>query len=480
MKILMVFPSSQGGYGINEATEEPPLNIAYLASAAEKDGHRTEVLDANLLNYGPDKTADVIRRKKPDLLCLSLYAFNFRTGLEIAERTKKLLPGIITIAGGAHPSALMEKTLDKTDAIDAVAVGEGEMTLLEVAKRLDKGLEPFRDVDGVIYKNGSDIVRNKPREPITDLDTLAFPAYHLLPDISSYRRRALKTPAAPILTSRGCPFNCIFCSRSVFGNRVRYRSAENVMSEINYLVERFGVRQLDVVDDNFITHKERAFSILEALCRRPYRLAINLQSGVSAPLVDEKMLKLMKKAGVYRIAFGVESGNGEILKAIKKKQKLDDVTKAIRLAKKARIRSDTFFMVGLPGETPRSMRDTIDFAKKLDPHTANFHMAVPFPGTELYDMVKKEGKLLKDTEDGIVSGYNYPDAFYEMGELKKEDVERYYKEAYRKFYFRPGKIIRTIFNIRSFAEFVWLFKTGMLVIGSLFKKKSKGRAVKNE
>ena len=473
MKILLIFPSSSAGYGINESTEQPPLGIAYLASVLEKRGFTVEVLDANFLNYSIEETVDIIKRKSPDLVCLSLFAFNFQRGLEIAKSVKGIIPEIPVIAGGAQPSALMEKTLDKFNSIDAVIFGEGESTLLEIAGRLNDNLDPFLDVDGVIYKKGPEIIKNRPREPIKNLDELPFPAFHLFPDLLLYHRRALRSPAAPIMISRGCPFECIFCAKSVFGSEVRYRSAENVISEVDYLVGRFKVKQLDIVDDNFTIRRDRAKDILELLCKKPYRLVINLQSGLSASLIDEDILKLMKKAGVYRIAFGVESGNEDVRKIIRKKEHMADIANAMRLVKKAGIRTDAFFMIGLPGDTPLTMQDTINFAKELGPHTANFHMVVPFPGTEMYNMIKEKGKFLKNTEDGIRTGYNYPDAFYEIGELKKKDIERYYKKAYIEFYFRSKKIFQTIINIKSRREFIWLLKTGIQVILSLFKRKKR-------
>lgn len=471
MKTLFVFPSSSGGHGINEYTEQPPLGIGYLAAALEEKGFSSDILDANFLNYDVKSTVSFIKEKKPGVVCLSLYAFNFEAGLAVAEAVKAAMPKTVIIAGGAHPSAVSEHTLKTTNAIDAVIIGEGELTLIEIMDRFRNDMELFSGVDGVAYTRDGSIIRNNPRAQIDDLDTVPFPAFHLYPDLSRYHRRAVASPAVPILTSRGCPFECVFCAKNVFGRKIRYRSVKNVLAEIDYLVEKFKVRQLDVVDDNFITNKNRAIDILQSLCRKPYKLAINMQSGVSAKLVDRDILKLMKKAGVYRIALGVESGNQRILDLIKKGQKLEDVVRAVDLTKKEGIRADAFFMIGLPGETHQTMQDTIDFAKRIDPHTANFHMVVPFPGTELYEMVARKGHLIKKTSGGIKTGYNYPEAYYEIGELKKDDIEKYYKKAYKEFYFRPGKIIKTVFSIRSIEEFIWLLKTGLLVIFSMFTRK---------
>lgn len=456
---------------MGEFSEEPSLGIAYLAAVMEKNGFTAEVLDANLYNYGVNKTINILKGKRLDVICLSLYAFNFNTGIVLAEEVKKLTPGTFILAGGAHPSALMERTLDKGRGIDAVVAGEGEMTLLEIVQRLKENQDPFSGVDGVLYRSGDTAVTNEPRDRIDHLDTLPFPAFHLYPDLSRYRRRTMGSPSAPILTSRGCPFGCIFCSKSVFGNKVRYRSTKNVIAEIDYLVERFNVKQIDIVDDNFIMNRERAVHILESLCEKPYCLAINLQSGVRTGLVDNNLLKIMKRAGVYRIAFGIESGNQDVLDCVKKKQKLEEVVQAVSLTKNAGIRADGFFMIGLPGDSPRTMQDTIDFSKKLNLGTAHFHMVVPFPGTELYSLIKENGRFLKATEDGITTGFNCPEAFYEIGGLKKADIERYYKKAYREFFFAPKKMIQIILSLRSIKEFVWLFKTGVFVVFSMLKKR---------
>lgn len=471
MGVLFIFPSSAGGYGINEYTEQPPLGIAYLSAILESGGFPCDVLDANLPNYDTQRVADIVDKKEPDIVCLSLYAFNFRSGLELADAIKVKRPNTIIIAGGAHPSALGGRVFAQSRSIDAVVVGEGELALLEIAQRYKNAQEPFYGVEGVVYQKEGAVINNKSRARIKDLDTLSFPAFHLLPSLSRYHRRIVVSPAAPILTSRGCPFDCIFCSKSVFGKQVFYRSVENVVAEIDYLVDRFKVRQLDIVDDNFIVNKERAIRIMELLSKKPYQLAINLQSGVSATLVDERLLKLMKEAGVYRIAFGVESGNQGILDSIKKKQSLEDILNATTLARKIGIRTDVFFIIGLPGDTPVSMQNTIDFAKKINPDTVNFHMAVPFPGTELYDLISKEGTLLRNTESGIRSGYNYPEAFYEIGWLKKQVIEQYYSKAYKEFYFRPRQLMWFLLNIKSQQEFAWLCKTGFGVLSSIFRRK---------
>lgn len=247
------------------------------------------------------------------------------------------------------------------------------------------------------------------------------------------------------------------------------RSAGNVLEEIDSLIKNYQVKQIDVLDDNFTLIRERTREIFEGIIEKGYDLAINLQNGVRADRVDRQLIKLMKKAGVFKIAFGVESGDKRVLKIIKKSLDLKAVLKATRWAKKEGITTYGFFMFGLPGDTKTSMQRTINFAKKMDPDIAHFGITIPFPGTELYEEIKRRGKFLVNVEEGLSYGFEAGKVFYTLGGLSPGDVQYYYKRAYRDFYFRPSKMVKTLFSIKSLDELKWIFMAGFSLSKNLIK-----------
>lgn len=465
--ILFVNPYPQA-IGINEATIEPPLGLAYMAAVLEKNGFKPDIVDANVLHLKTEEVLKIIFRKRPQIIGISTNVVTIQSGLELSRTLKKKNKNLVIIFGGPYPTALPEKTLRESQA-DAVVLGEGEETILEICQRL-KGSQPiFYKVDGLVYLKNGKLFWGRSRPLIKDLDSLPFPAYHCLPNLNSYKTRARQKPVASIFTSRGCPFQCVYCNRNIFGKIYRMRSAENVLREIDYLVEKYRIKQIDILDDNFTLIKERTHAIFEGIIKRNYRLAINLQNGVRADRLDQELIKKMKKAGVFKIAFGVESGDRRILRIIKKGLDLKAVLRANKWAKEEGITTYGFFMFGLPGDTKTSMQKTIDFAKKMNPDIAHFGITIPFPGTELYEQIKERGQFLIPTEEGVSYGFEAGEVFYTLDRLDLKLVAQYYKKAYLDFYFRPAKIVSTILTIKSFSELGWILNAGMALLKNLFK-----------
>lgn len=245
------------------------------------------------------------------------------------------------------------------------------------------------------------------------------------------------------------------------------RSPENVLEEIDMLVSQYGVKQLDILDDNFTLNKDRTEKILDLLIERNYDLYINLQSGVRTEGIDQNIINKMKRARVFKIPFGVESGDPAILSRIKKRLDLKRVLACTRMAKRAGIKVYGFFMIGLPGDTPKSMQKTIDFAIKMDPNIATFAVTIPFQGTPLYDLVKKEGKFLVNMDDGINEGFYANRVFYKMEGMDSNEVLAYYKKAMNSFYFRPKKVWELLTGMKSWTELQWLINTIFSVLKSL-------------
>ena len=471
MKVILINPFAHTAKGTNEATVYPPLGIAYIAALLEKNGHNCKIVDANILHIPPDDVFSLIKEEDPDMVCISINITTALVGTALAKRVKEELNKKV-ILGGVQASSVPERTLKKTKA-DAIIIGESEMTVLEFVQ---KDGDP-KGVSGLAYLDKDNkVVFTKKRALIENLDDLPWPAYHLLPPLKIYKSRSRKSPVAPLFTTRGCPYQCIFCSssskKSVFGPRFRVRSPENVVGEIEHLAKEFGVKQIDILDDNFTLDIERAEKICDLLIAKKNKVLINLQGGVRADRLTRNLIFKLKKAGVYKAGIGVESGDQEILNKAKKSLDLNNVRNAIKWFREAGILVYGFFIFGLPGENAQTMQKTIDFAIEVNPHIANFNGCLPLPGTELYDIVKREGKFTKQVIDGIETGYQGGEYSYEIGEVNQELINTYLKKAFREFYFKPSKILEmTWISMQSLGEFKWTLEAIFPVIKNIFFRK---------
>jgi radical SAM superfamily enzyme YgiQ (UPF0313 family) len=290
---------------------------------------------------------------------------------------------------------------------------------------------------------------------------LPFPARDLLPLDSYFSIGIRKKPHATMITSRGCPYNCNFCvNHSVLGKRFRYRSVENVIKEIDELVSKFHVREIDIIDDNFTLIPERAEKICDELIKRRYDLIWKLGNGIRADRINEQLIRKMKDAGCYLIAFGVESGNPEILKGINKGETLEDIKKAVRLCKKYGIETEGFFIIGNLGDNEKTIQETINFAKKLDLNIAQFQVFIPIPGSEYTKLIEKEGKVFAKSWSDY-GAFKKP--IFQHQSLTPELMERMQKKAYRDYYLRPKMILKKIMEIRSPRQFVDYAKAGLVI-----------------
>jgi len=472
---FLINPYPYYASGIQEDTIYPPVGLLYLAAVLERNGFSARVLDANVLKLSNHEVLKRIKKVKPEIVGISANVVLARAAKELAVMVKKKFPEIFIVMGGPIVSALPE---DFLAVCDTVVLHEGEETFLELVERYHcqkkrSIFSLFGSIPGIAFKSKGKIFFTKPRNFINNLDDIPFPAYHLLePDLGFYssKSRARKIPVAPILTSRGCPFNCIYCNKSIFGHIFRARTPESVFGEIEYLVTKYGIRQIDILDDNFTLNQARAEKILDLIIKTKFDLALNCQNGIRADKLTSKLIKKMKQAGIFKVGIGIESGDPRILKIIKKDLNLKDVRKAIKDFRKIGIIVHGYFMLGLPGDTEHSMQKTIDFAKNVNPQVANFAIAIPFPGAELYSLIEKKGKFLVDIRRGISSGFFGSQVFYEIDEAKKETVCLFYRKAIREFYFRPQKILDIAMSIHSFPEFAWSFRSGLSLILSILKR----------
>ena len=309
------------------------------------------------------------------------------------------------------------------------------------------------------------MVHNPNRELIQNLDSVPFPARHLFNQKKYSYPDSMLSPAMPIITSRGCPHNCTYCcTKLIFSQRVRFRSAKNVVDEIEFLIKKYGVKEVHFWDDNFTLYKKRVFEIRDELKRRKIKLHFAFPNGLRVDQVDFEILKCLKDMGVYSLAFGVESGNQTILNNVKKGTTLNQIKQAYHWAKQLRFETWGFFMLGLYGETSETIKDTIAFAKKINPDVAKFHILKPFPGTEIFNQLKNDG-LITQMDFSQYGIHTKP--VHRLPTLTEEDLLNWSKRAYKEFYLRPTKIASHILRIKSIDRLKTNTKTALNLLKSI-------------
>ena len=357
MKILFINPPSETPF----EKDDPyyPLGLLYLASILEKEGHKVLVKDyfKDSWNNVKDEIIRIVKNYSPDIVGLSCVTMNRISCFKLSRITKKINSRIKIIMGGAHTISLYEQIL-LNHPIDVIVIGEGEITTPKLIKALEKN-KSLKKVKGVAFKDNGKVRFTGFRKHILELDEIPFPKHEL------FREKIKKTKTATIITSRGCPFKCIFCSTSKYWGRCwRSRSAKNVVDEIEYLIEKFPyLEKIIFPDDTFILDNQRVINICNELLKR--KIKINWQCAGRLDRVSEEMLRKMKKAGCKLIAYGIESGSPKMLKIIKKNITQEQIIKAIELTNKVSLNYGTFFMVGNPGESWETVKETVSFNNKL-------------------------------------------------------------------------------------------------------------------
>ncbi|MBS3139317.1 radical SAM protein [Candidatus Woesearchaeota archaeon] len=443
-RVLLVIPSESiriyAKSKLKAALSEIPyISTAALGAALLQDSNAVKILD---LSVYKEKHLEVLKRTlvefSPEFVGVTFTTPLYAEALTIAEEVKKHDGKIIIIAGGVHASALPEETL-KESKFDIIVMGEGDRTIVEIANTAD-----LSKVEGICYRASTGrLLRNKPRELVKDLDELPYPAWHLY-DLNKYHASYLtsrKNPVGAIETSRGCVFGCTYCNKDIFGRRFRFKSPARVVDEMEYML-KCGFREIHIWDDNFVTNIARAKEICRLLIQRKFKAPWCLACGIRVDCVDEEFLQMAKKAGCYSVYFGVETGNEEIHKRINKGIHIPQIIKAFEMAKKTGLETIGFFMFGLPGETEKTMWETINLAKKLEPDYAKVTILVPFPSTPIYAEMEAKGQI--KTKDWSKYNFHTASRVYEHENLSWETLERYYDLFYREFYFRPSYVVQRL------------------------------------
>jgi anaerobic magnesium-protoporphyrin IX monomethyl ester cyclase len=446
LRVLLIDPKVNLPIDVRSS---PSLGLAYLAAVSEQRGDDVRVLD---MQSDDVSLRQVAAEHPPDVVGITATTVQIESAWRVARELRQLTEAPIVL-GGPHPTVLPAESVQRPE-VDIVVRSEGELTWIDLCDHLENG-QPLDELPGITYQHEGKVIHNPDGAVIQDVDTLPFPAYHLYRmDRYSNLQPTLDHvdgPSYPILSSRGCPYRCNYCSQ-ILPRGWRARSPESVVSEWRWLVKDLGAAEIGVLDDSFNIDRQRALEI----CDRIIAEGLNhvpwiMINGIRANLADETLLGRMREAGCIRTAFGVESGNQRILDTVIHKQlTLDQVREAFKAAKAVGMETIGFFIIGLPGETEETMEDTICFACELDPVVANFSMATPFPGTEMYDQVLAQGRLLVHDWDEFAFFENR--AQFETDEMPAELVERKWREAYRRFYLRPHRVMRTLLRKRTWLE----------------------------
>jgi len=381
-----------------------PVNIAYIAASLQRYQHKIKIIDLQIECKSIEELRSEIKMFNPHVVGITSMTPNFPHALKIAELVKKINKNIKTVFGGIHVTTMPKETL-QNKYVDFVVIGEGEETILELVNTIQYK-KSLKNVKGIGFKKNGKIIINSFRPYIKDLNKLQFPAYDIvnMEEYKKYKNGIL------ILTSRGCPFNCIFCaSHLTTGKKIRRRSIENVLEELKFLKNKYEVKRIAFYDDTFTLDKKYVIELCERMIEE--NLTFEWWCNTRVDTVDEELLKWMKNAGCNEVSYGFESGTQRVLDYIKKSFRIEEARKAIKMTKKIGIDIHGFFIINFQNETKKEMMNTIMFARKMPLKGFRLSLATPYPGTELYKICKKNNCLSKEQEKNWEK-YSYLKNFY--------------------------------------------------------------------
>jgi len=441
MKILLINPPPRTPSQPNVLV--PPLGLAYLAAVLKKEKFKVEILDANALRLPWEQFHQLVRQKKPDVAGFTGMTPTIDTTFKAAKICRPYAK--YQILGGPHASVFGKEVFQQTADFDFVIKGEGEQALVNLLRRLVSGKKPRRFILA---------------PPIKDPNRLPFPARELLPN-HLYRYELLPPPLTTIFTSRGCPYGCLFCDKGVFGRLYRARCPENVLEEIEEVIKKYHLRSIIFFDDLFTLDKERVIKICQGIIKKGLKFRWKAEARVDT--VDQEMLKMMKKAGCEILAYGAESANQKSLDFLRKNITVAQIKKAIRLTKKAGIKTLGYFILGIPNENYKQAQKTIQFAQDLKCDFAQFSLLTPYPGSPLYQLAVKNGWLKTTSAKGPLD-LEIKKAVLLSSQWDEEKLNKIIKEAHRRFYLRPGFILKQISLLKEPRQIPFLFKNAVRLV----------------
>lgn len=440
---------------------QPPVGLGYLAFCLKKNGFEPIIIDANKERLKEKRLISKIKKQKTDFVGFQLYSVNLNKTRKILTSLKKSFPKLITFIGGPHPSASPEGIFDFfKESLDFAFRGEAEISLPMLLSEIKKASPQFEKIPGLIFRENGKTVVNPPKFE-TNIDQFAMDWEQIKPETYPQAQHGAffkNFPIAPIVTTRGCPFNCAFCAGKLnTGSVFRKRSVGGIIEEINELYYKHAIREFHIVDDNFTLDKAFAKSVLREIVRLNLKASFAVPNGVRLDTLDEEILALMKRAGFYLVSVGIESGSDRVLKLMNKHLMTRQIKEKVNLIKKSNLDVAGFFILGYPGETEKEIKKTIKFSLELGLLRANYFIFLPLPGTPIYKELEKEGKL-KNID---FNNFSFTEPSFE-GDVNSKKLIKLQKEAFIRFYFRRPKIlIKNLTKVKSLKHGYYLFKRAL-------------------
>jgi len=447
-KILLVHPLGEnwtfGEQDISHIVNiMAPMGLLSLAAWMEKHGHQADIHDCYAFPGQDDRIFKYIKEERPHFVGFSTTTSSFLDGIRLSNRIREIQPAIRIVFGGVHLSGLRERLLRDFPVIDYGVVGEGEQALLELMETNGKNLE---NIEGLVFRKKEEVFFTGFRKNLLDLDVLPFPSYEKLEGFpQSYKLPIFSYPKAPnttVITSRGCPYTCSYCDRSVFRRTYRYNSPEYMMEMLTYLHQRFNIKHVNIYDDTFTLRRDRVMMFCELKIKSGLRMTFNCAARTEQ--LDFEMLKMMKKAGCWMISLGIETGDPDLLKrhrsylpSAKMDNPLENIRDMVHLIKKAGIRAKGLFMMGLPGETEESIDKSMEYVFSLPLDEFNLAKLTPFPGAPIYGDIRDHGTF--DEDWCQMNALNF--MFIPKG-FTRDRLEDRYREFYRRYFTRPQILLK--------------------------------------
>ncbi len=480
MRVLLLGPPWGDIYGDFKHVAKvgvyyPPLGLCYIASTLQTGGHETKVVDCEAEGKNLDAVIELVKEYKPDLIGIQVVSPLWDVVLEICRAVKEQCPTKIVL-GGPHVSITKGESFEQNPYFDFAVTGEGELTMLGLADALDANTD-LKDVDGLIFQDGDKIWEGMPRQVPDNLDELVMPDRTDLP----MDRYLFSVPGAgnkkfaTITSTRGCPFECTFCTEPMmFGRKTRFRTPENVVDEMEEALTNQGVSHFIFVDDTLTVEKSRVYEMCRLIKER--KLDVTMEGWTHANTITEELLVEMKSAGFRRLSFGIESGDPEILATLKKGTNHDKIRAAYKAAKKAGIETRGSIIIGLPGDTRETVERTIKFVtdlKEID--HCYFNIAMPYPGTEIREQaLKGEAGITLLSEDYSILKRQGQSVVMEVNDLKTDDLLQLQRHAYRSFWLKPRRIFYNLYRagFKAGIQNSWAFFRSFILP---HKKKNRGK-----
>ena len=457
MKVLFVNPPRYNGLPViredrceivNRYLINPPYSLIQIASVLREKGQEIQVIDANCENLYYSKVQERIRESKPDIVAFRFTPTTIEADMETAKITKSLYPDAVTIGMCWTLKRFAEKIIKDNKDLDIYLKGEYgtyETIFLELIEAIDQGL-PLDTIKGTSLRRGDDVISTG-SHTAGYLYEPPIPAYDLLPPLSKYHispKHSRHSPFTIMYTSMGCPYSCIFCVMRE--TKWRRRSVENVMKEITYLKNEHFLKCIFFMDETFTMDRQRTGDLCKALIDN--KIDLTWYTSTRVDKVDKELLEVMRKSGCRSISFGIESGNQKILDYAKKGVKVEQAMNAVKMVKEAGMGVHLSFIVGLPGENWKTFKETVDFLKKTSPTMAQFNVAVPYPGTPLYDLALSKGWIDKALD---YTQLQHQVSIMRTEEMTTEEIEEARKKAYRALYFNPRWVLSQFSNFEELA-----------------------------